>query len=191
MAALPQNSTNRVFVDYITGSHAAATEHTAAFRFADVESYDDLQARVLDFLSAVGAGNLWTGWRVLGVRGQNAGTNFTFPIPLSVAMQSFTGTGSYTGYSEVHEAVQTTWMCRSFASGRRGRIDLYGIRVGNVLPGFRLTTAGTNPAWIAASVNALNGVAAPWVAIDGVRPVWYQYVNFNYNSYWEEQKRRT
>lgn len=189
MAPLPANQTPRLFVDYISGNLPTSIEHTMSFR-AGVGGtpidLDALQGKVASFLLSIGASNLRAGWRIIRVRFQNGGDDFSVPYPLIPSLEGFAGTGSLT-LTQDREAVEWSFVGRSFVSGRRSKVSVYGLVVG-VPPTFRLT-AGAVP-WVAAATAALNEPTEPRLrAIDGTPLNFYPYVNVQYNSYWETRIR--
>lgn len=191
MAPLPQNNTARVFFDYITGNQPSSTEHTVAWRSTGPGTTNaDVQNTFLGFLQALGAGTLMAGWRVLRVRVQEQGQNFSLPVPVVAGLAAFVGTNAST-YPQNREAEEWVWSGRSATSGRRVDFSLYGLAP-LVPANFRFPVGGSSPAWVAGTVNYLNGTSAPVgpLVIDFTEPTWYQYVNVQYNSYWEERIRR-
>lgn len=189
MAPLPDNLTRRVFFDYVTSITAVvAQNHTAMLRFA-FDTIDTnavaAQTKFLDFLTALGAANLWQGWTVTGVRVSEGGTVISTPVPILPALDAFVGTAPTTGALVSSAAIEQVMVGRSPLTGVRGRFSLYGrafINIGD----FRDTASGQMTAGIAA-LNS-NAGALP-VAADNTRLTWYQYFNFNYNSYWERELR--
>lgn len=193
MVALPQNNTDRVHFDYVTGVQTTSKRHTVTFRgVGPVFDTGDVQDFFVDFLTALGPSVLRVGWKVEGVRLSPVGQNFSLPLPIVPALQAFAGT-SATVLNELQETQEWTWQGRSFTSGRRVDFSLYGLVT--VPPtNLRYTAGGGgSPAWVAATVNILNNHATyPWgpATVDGTMPTWQQYVNMNYNSYWEGEIRR-
>lgn len=189
MAPLPPNTTARVFFDYVT-ANTAGVEHTVAWRMPEaVTEPEDVQAAFADFLTALGAATLRVGWRVLRARYQEPLSDFSFPVPLITALETFVGT-SAVSFPTNREAEEWTWQGRSPSTGRRVDFSLYGITSAPPT-NFRYPAGGASPAWVAATVNALqsfdlNGVPG---VIDGSVATWYRYVNFNANSYWERRLR--
>lgn len=185
---LPQNSTARVFMDYVTGSHTQATEHTCAVRMPSGTTSDDAQGFFLGLLNAMGAGTFWTGWRVIRVRKQDAGTNFSIPAPMTAGLEAFVGTGSASSYASTVEAIELTMQGRSPTTGRRVDFSIYGVRFTAMLGKFRYGLSdGLH--W-AGMINYMTSLSTSYpTTIDGSTPTWYNYVNVNYNSYWEQRTR--
>ena len=187
MASLPQNSTARYFFDYVTGNTATSQEHTAAMRVTTATSETTAQGGFLDLLTAMGPARFATGWRILRVRFQGAGQGFSVPLALTPALAAWVGTGG--PISPPNEAIELTYQGRSYASGRRGDVSLYGVLGFSLTTNYRITPG--EAAWVGTAVGVLNASEAPlWIAIDGSELTWYPYANWNYNSYWERQLRR-
>lgn len=183
MAPLPANNTDRWFLDYVTGSHAGATEHTMQLRLGSNAGIDGASAAFLAILNGVGASNFYLGWKAIRMRYQAAGTNFSIPTSPGASLAAFAGTGTGAG-TDVIEAIEATVQGRSLSTGRRVDISIYGIKT--TVTNFRVTA--TVAPW-STLVAALNGLVNPALAVDGSIVTWYAYVNFNYNSYWERRKR--
>lgn len=186
MAPLPQNSTARFFFDYVTGNAATSQEHTVQVRCSNETSPEDAQGAFLDLLNAMGTARFGNGWRVLRVRHQPAGTAFSVPVTLSASLAAFVGTGG--AVSPPSEAIELTYQGRSFTSGRRGDLSLYGTVGYSLTTNYRLTPGEAS--WVGTAVAVLNSVESiVWRAIDGTRLTFYPYANWNYNSYWERKLR--
>lgn len=186
MAALPQNSTGRFLFDYITGGAPTSQEHTCAVRVTPDADASQPQADFLALLTAMGTARFATGWRVLRVRYQAAGTNFSVPLTLATALASFAGTGGT--ISPPNEAIESTYQGRSFVTGRRVDLSLYGVVGFALTTQYRLTAA--EAPWLTGAVAAINAATTySYRAIDGTVPTWYVYLNWNYNSYWERRLR--
>ena len=69
---------------------------------------------------------------------------------------------------------------------RRVKISLYGTTL-TVTDDYRLNFSESSA--VEAAVNFLNSSSAPFVSIDGWRPVWKAYANQGYNSYHERKRR--
>lgn len=191
MAPLPQNNTARLFFDYVTGNLVTSQEHTFAVRMSGSQGdIANVQERVRTVLAGMGSNSFRVDWRILGVRFQAAGTDFSNPVTLIPNLASFVGTGN-PAYDARVEAVEDTFQGRSTTSGRRVDFSLYRA----------LTDAPSNFRWLGgttgfqaavrAAVTALNASVAlgAFLAIDGSAVVWRDYLNANYNSYWERRIR--
>lgn len=191
MAALPQNNTDRVFIDYITGNSSTSREHTLAIRKNGATTAEDTQVRFLALLNAFGAASFRVGWRVLRVRLQLLGTDFSIPQLVDTGLAAFVGTFN-TGYTPRVEAVEETFQGRSGTSGRRVDISLYRAAT-DAADNFRTPGGATGlPAVVRAVVSSLqlsSSTVGCFLTIDGNVPTWYDYMNSNYNSYWEARSR--
>lgn len=190
MAPLPQNNTDRWFLDYVTGTGPTSAEHTMSVRLGPDAGVDGASGVFLGVLNGIGSANLWAGWKPIRMRLQKAGTKFSLPVGMGSALSAFIGTGSNQDYRATTEALELTWQGRSFTTGRRVDLSLYGFRQTGILGEFRYTSAAFAPGGaVVASLSAQTGASAP-LAIDGTEVTWYEYTNFNYNSYWEGRIRK-
>ena len=193
MAPLPQNNTDRLFLDYVTGNSPTSREHTFQVRFSGGQGQlATVQSRALGFLSAPTASFYRDGWRVIRARYQAGGTNFSVPVSLISGLAAFVGNNTPT-YAERFEAVEITFQGRSFSSGRRVDVSLY-TALSDAQLNFRVPTGPTAlPAQLGAMVAQLNGASADnaFLSIDGTFASFYSYANYNYNSYWERRSRTT
>jgi hypothetical protein len=191
------NATNRYWVDYVTGNIAGVSrEHSVMLRIAAGEqSVADVAAQgaaiFLSFLTAIAATSFRTGWRVIRTRVATAGNDFSLPVTPPQALSDFAGLNTGNQWNVPMEAVQYTWVGRSFTTGKRARLSLYGIQLGNtgtVDANFRFTSGeGT---WVNASSQVLTA-AGGLCCVDGSQAGWYPYVNVQYNSFWERAIRRS
>lgn len=184
MAPLPVENTARLFVDY----EVANVGHTMQLRLAGgaspIAALDNL-AYILGFCSAF----LPTSWMVTGVRLAQAGSTVTNPVNYqSSELYGFVGTGG-TALAAVDHPRQLVWVGRSLTSGRRVRLSLYGALV-TTPANYRFGPGETvfASAEVIAALNVM-GANSQAVCIDGTATRWYSYVNVNYNSYWESERR--
>lgn len=189
MAPLPANSTDRFFLDYVTNNTSSATEHTMGVRLKPTAGADGAAIWFVTLLQGIGASNLYAGWRPIRLRYQAGGSNFTVPVGLGNTLSAFVGTASLTSIVQSREAVEVTLQARSYTTGRRTDISIYGttVNTGN----FRYAIGAANaPTWLtAAFIDSLNQAGQPAIAVDGTEVRFYPYVNVNYNSYWETRLR--
>jgi hypothetical protein len=187
MAALAENNTNRLFVDYVTNT-TDGVEHTFYLRYSGADrTAAAAQAVAVSLLSGYGAGNLRATWKVIRLRTQMAHEQFSFPQTLIPALSSFAGStpGAYT---RDRNSEYATFVGRSPTSGRRSLISLFGFfhtvpATGRVSG----SAGGTN--YVSAACNALNAATATLVSVDGSPVIWYYYVNYGRNSYWQKRLR--
>lgn len=188
MAPLPTNLTDRLWFDYVSGTQPSSQEHTFMVRcdFA-VSPIEDIQEGVLEVLTGFGTNGYRTGWQVVRARVATAGNNFSLPVPLIAGFGTFIGTGS-SAYTARLEAVEETFQGRSSTTGRRVDLSLYRA-LADAAATFRVPGAASGPgSAIRAAVSQMNGMSASgaaFLAIDGSPATWYDYLNSNYNSYWE------
>lgn len=184
MAPLPQNNTRRLFVDY----EVANVPHSLQLRLGDVAvltSAINNLAYILDWVK----GALPTTWVVTGVRQANQGSNITVPVDYSATdLFGFAGT-SGSSFPPVDHPRQLNYVGRSLTTGRRVRLGLYGALI-TTPANYRLGPGETvfASAEVFAALAAMAG-AGQLVTIDGTAPSFNQYVNVNYNSYWETEAR--
>lgn len=190
MAPLPQNNTNRLLFDYVTGDVATSQAHTCAVRYNPAErDVGDVQADFLSVLAGFGEGLFRVGWKVTGVRVQAAGSNFSLPVTMIASLAAFEGIASV-GYTPKLEAVELTFQGRSTTSGRRVDFSIYNALF-DVGDNFRFLEGSAGASWVADVLDAVRAASAvgSFLAIDLSAPTWYGYANANYNSYWERRMR--
>lgn len=180
MAPLPENNTGRVLVDYTSNTRS----HTAQFRYAGAGAPDAA------FLTAVGQMmvvmesfmavdyNL-TGWRYVPQGGD-------FSIDIADTPPSVTGIGTTT----LGEAPAFLSFVGRSLGGKRCRLYFIGTNVSPADEGGGIGNYRLTPSESTALQDALDIlVAAPFVAIDGLEPVWKDYANAGYHSYWQKAVR--
>lgn len=188
------NATHRVFFDYMTGNAPGVSkEHTVMFRIMEEgqtpgDAIEQAQEAFLSMLQAIGTPALRQGWRVLRGRIAAAGTDFSLPFDMDSSLETTVGTGTTSGWTGHQEAIQYTWVGRSFTTGKRVRLSLYGINITVVDSNFRLLPSEN--ANVALAVPATLNAQPTLVAVDNTLVNWYNYCNVQYNSYWERRIRR-
>ena len=191
MAALPQNTTTRLFYDYTTGDATVSQQHTLAQRvYGTTENLAAAQIIMYAVLSAIGASGFRDGWSIQQARLQVANTNFSVPIALHSTLAAFVGT-AVGPWSLEDEAREFTFQGRSPVSGRHVDFSLYGLQLARGET-FRVTAAFEPSNWVANVLEVLNDAdngSVAFTAIDGSRALWYGYSNWQYNSYWEGELR--
>lgn len=189
MAALPSNNTACLFIDYRT--QIGGVEHTLMLRPASSSGSDitDTANALLSALNALGQGFFRTNWRVITGRARAAGSDVTAPVPLPAGLTAFAGSNNNT-YTADREAVEARFVGRSPTTGRRVSFSIYGIGGNIPINPFRITGAASgNGLLVRNAVAALNASGGALRCIDGSVPQWYEYLNLNYNSYWERRIR--
>lgn len=190
MAPLPPSSTNRLFLDYITGG-VNGVEHTLQVRYPGADrTANAAQAAVLALMNIFTNGRMRTGWRFLRARTALAGEEFTGVAPLIAGLQSFAGTNS-TAYDRSLEARELTFQGRGIGSPRRVDLSIFGLGAGTPTPStFRESVSASGfGAVIGSAVSFLNSAQCPFLAIDGTQPQWYSYANLSFNRYWTNRLR--
>lgn len=178
---LPDNNTARLFVDYTTGRNA----HTLICRYDQQNDLAVPIGAVLQFLTALQPVlNLL--WAVTGVRNQAAGSIVTLPVD-PLGLDGFQG-GSQSSLDLSKEPLQYVWTGRGEQTGRQVRVGVYGIQAEPPAT-YRWTGAG-RPAWAADAAESLRLTRnLAFITIGEDSAVWRDYVNANYNSYWETEAR--
>lgn len=178
MAPLPANNTNRLFVRQV----GAAGVHETVMRFPSNVSQQDAvtRARVLCLALAPMISNTVS---FAGARWQVAGTKLSFPVNWGAAI---TGTNA-TLISAENKPRFVSATGRS-TGGRRVRMTFFGVTVG-VTPDYRVIPE--EGAAVNAFLDELHvGTPGP-CAIDGLLPLWNDYLNAGYNAYFQRRNRRT
>lgn len=188
MAALPQSNTARLFIDYVTRT-TGGTEHTCVLRYSGTDrTATAAQNRFYNLINAMGAGSFYAGWKVIRVRTALQGETFTLTQTPITNLSTFVGTLGGSATPRI-ESAQVSFVGRSLTSPRRCAIYLYGWNNSLFSNDLRTTTSGATPATWGPAIQALNAASSPLVAIDNSAVIWYSYVNFAQNSYWERRKR--
>lgn len=186
MAPLPQNLTNRLWLDYEIG--VGGPQHTLMVRFNDALATTTQAMNAVESYFDFVAGSLNPGWKFLSARVAEAGSDFSLPVPLTAGLAGVLGTAG----SPINPIIyprEVRHQGRSTTTGRRVSFSIYGTSP-DTPPNYRWgpgEVAFTNNA----IVSLLNGAATAgiFLAVDGTQPSWAPYVNVNFNSYWETRAR--
>lgn len=175
MAPLPDNNTQRTFIDY----SGPTGEHTVQLRFDSTADFSALVSYTNTIATLV-ADALWDQMDVTGLRYAGLGQNFSIPlgftplpgqVAVSVAEANFPRFVSFVGRS---------------AGGRRVRFYLWGVHF-NTPSNYRF------PLGVAAELDALHTAlsvdTADLCAIDSLPFTLKNYINVGYNSYYERKRR--
>lgn len=189
---LPENNTSRLFITYTTGSAANAQEHTMSIRFeeATVNPVDIM----LDLADALGAGTneteLFEGWRVLSAEVQAEGSQVRLPTTVPGALLAILGAGQSV-ITPAEQAREIRFIGRGIVTGRRVSLSLYGVNNQSIEENdFRFTPGGGTLLGSLRTLFALTGQASIAYTNIGHGPTaWYNYVNWQYNSHWENEQR--
>lgn len=181
MAPLPENNTGRYFVDYAFRNQGRSLQ----LRYGVGTAVESLPFHAGVFLSAL-APLMDDSWVIQGARIQSAGSPFSVPtVPPTLSVGPSGGTIAPANYPQF-----TTFVGRGTISGRRVRVFVYGLILGN--DGSYRISAPTGA--LAAARNALIAALGEdnvGVTIGGDAPTWYNYVNQGFNSYWEREARES
>lgn len=174
MAPLPHNNTAIYYMDYTV----SGIQHTAEARFDGALSPVSFGSTMNAFLNTIDS--LLFLLSVDVVRVQFEGQNHSSPVITGIEGNTY-GSGAPTGAARPNFL---RFVGRS-SGGRRVSMDLYVCNTGD--SNFRITNSEN--ADVASAVAILNGESAVFLAIDGIAPTWYAYVNVKQNSYWVRRLR--
>lgn len=100
---------------------------------------------------------------------------------------TLTGTLAGTGAPGEEQSVRQMSFVGRAITGRKNRVFLYGYK-NDILDNMRITPAETTE--VGTAINRINGYLHLFVAIDGVKPTYKQYININYNKHWTRVVRQ-
>jgi hypothetical protein len=130
-----------------------------------------------------------TQWRVYEAFASGAGSNIVTPAQFLDNLNGFVG-GNVNNYPPEREAIEMRFVGRSTTTGVKVSFSLYGIGSNVPIGQFRLNGGNSGFALgVRNAVNVLNASNGAFRCIDGTIPVWYDYVNLQFNSYWERRIR--
>lgn len=174
MAPLSPSNTLRYFADYSVGT----VEHTAVIRANAVLSPATMGTQLDQVFTAL-AGQL-SSISFVRLRVAVVGSNVTNPVICGIEGNTY-GAGVA---GTLEKATSLNFVGRSTA-GRRSRFSIFGYK--GAPSDFRLTSA--EAAAIGTALLTINGGVNSWLAIDGLKAVWYPYADVSYNAYWQRQLR--
>lgn len=191
MPPLPANSTARLFVDYVTGTSPTSQEHTLQVRLSgnSQQAAIDAQSNVLSVLEALTPAAFPVGWQVFQCRFQAQGSDFSVPIGVIESLRTLDTSGDALPPRE--EPREYTFQGRSLTSGRRVDVSVYGLLLGTP-DNYRILASQSGLGLLVSGAVAnlqIAGANGAFLAVDGTAPRWQNYVNVNYNSYWERRIR--
>lgn len=175
MAALPPNSTARLFVDYET----CGVQHTSMLRFDAPDTYVDAMVEWNDVVEAIDF-ELYL-ITINAARVSDAGSDVSYPV---VWDQQATY-GADAGPRDAG-ANMLNFIGRSIG-GRRAAFELFGCKEASLSAKFRITAAAN--ANVAAALVELRAAEGTALAIDGTQPIWQDYVNIGPSAYWRNKIR--
>lgn len=175
MAPLNPNNTGRYFVDYTVGIH----EHTAMVRANAALSPASFGTQINNLLTALTP--VLFALTIVRIRWAASGSNVSNPVASGIEGSVYGGSApANNDYPKFLDFVGRS------TGGRRVRNTWFGYKGG--LDDFRVTTAESTA--IAAALPNITGGANSWLSIDGLKPVWYNYVDVGYNAYWQRAVRQ-
>lgn len=177
MTALDPNNTARVWVDYTDGQF----EHTLLVRYnPSVTTPEDTLTSIADLFTQIA--DSWYQIAVTGARQSAFHSDFSFPA-------TWPGSPTYGGGTmpKVFAPRQFCLLGRT-PLGRRVRYFLFGFE-GSSPDDYRLARASGNIVDDALLVIEAAQANGQFIGIDGQTPTMYQYVDFNFNNYYEKQAR--
>lgn len=176
MAPLPQNSTARYWLDYTNGVDG----HSTLFRYAASGGLAPLVAGVIAWLEAL-APTMYE-ITITGARVSASGSTISLPV-------LWTGAATYgSGAMPVNVApIEYRFEGRD-TDGRRVSWSMFSGKLA-IPDTYRYLTSDN--ADVSAAQGVLAGLAADetLITIASNPPVVYDYMNYNFNSYWEDQRR--
>lgn len=177
MTALPPESTARFWLDY----NDAVNDHTLLMRYPDGAGLSGIQGVMADFLTAIEP--TLHAITVIGARWAALGS--TVSIPTTWLGSPVYGVGVHpvvSGPLELCYVGRTT-------GGRMAKWFVYGTKLG-VPDSYRFFPGDNADLDAGDLVLRSAGLAGSLLAIDGLGPSVYPYINIQFNSYWETQSRR-
>lgn len=175
MAPLPHNNTAIFYLDYVTCGHP----HTAEVRIGAAGSLIEAGSMMDAFLTALG--DYIRTLTVVGARGQDAGTNVSYPVV-------WDGAGTYgSGPGSEDESAQFISFVGRSLGGRRYRQYVYGCAIDHSVGKYRIQ-AGADTT-VAAALAVLEALPNTPCAIDGDPVNFKQYANLGQSGYWTRQLR--
>lgn len=177
MAPLPQNNTSRAWVEYNDG----VNDHVAMFRFdatalsvaAALSLYADFLSDIEEFLYLI---------TIAGAKWAEQGSDISVPV-------TWPGASTY-GSDPMATLLgprETRWVGRD-TSGRRVSFSLYGCKYTSP-DSYRIISSGANlPNLGVIAINTASADGA-MLTIGGNRATMKNYVDVNFNSYWEAEAR--
>lgn len=174
MAALPPNNTLRykVFYTVLGQQHdvqvrALAPLSPSAFGTLFLSLLNELSpvfyALVVDYAQFAAAGSNVFNTVTIGIEGSTIGSGSAAGL-LKPQFIAFQGRSS---------------------GGHKCRLSLYGVKVEE--NDYRFNPGDVTE--VDDAIAVLNGATNGFLAIDGVKPLWYSYANTGFNAYWQRKQR--
>lgn len=176
MAPLPDNNTQRYWLDYTT----AAGPRSVQFR-VDIATLPEVITALNAYLDIL-LPKTYSSVTYNSLRYSSAGSDFSFPQVWAPRSGSAIGTMPTNAGPRFIQ-----WVGRD-ALGRRVRLSAYGTEV---TPDDNYRSTPAEVPLVLSMLNYLKSVSCPFVTISGERPVWNNYANTGYNVYHQRRERRT
>jgi hypothetical protein len=174
MAPLPPETTQRFFLDYATANR----QHTLMVRTTTPQAATTFSTVMDAFLDAI-APTIYA-IVIVGARVAQVGSNITSPI-------AWGGSAGYGATAEPLDLAprQLCFLGRS-TDGRRMRMYLFGYE-GATHGDYRISRSENTD--VDAAYNVMEANPSFWASISGNVTTKYEYVDINFNSYWERDLR--
>ena len=190
MAPLPDSNTGRVWIDYRTGGGATSQNHSLMIRYSPAlgGTFAEALVEACSALVTPGPAAYFDGWAITGARHAVQGSDISFPVTVPSVFLDFEGAGQVAA-TRADQARESKFVGRTAGQGRRVNFSVYGI-VDTTFSedDFRIVALeGNYPDTVLSVVTEAE--TGSWVGIDGSFTVWYPYMNWQYNSYWERKLR--
>lgn len=190
MAPLPDTNTGRAWIDYHTGGGVTSQQHSVMIRFnTDTGGNFAGALSVLGLiLTSVGAGNYFTGWQADSARYALPGSAISLPAPLPAGLASFVGTGQAVA-TLAEQAREVKFVGRGPFTGRKVNFSLYGLNNAQFAAAdFRIDRSAEN--FVGDVLDVIEEMDTGYLVTIGLdRATYYEYANWQYNSYWEGELR--
>jgi len=176
MAPLPPESTARAWIDYTNGTD----EHQVMFRYPPSLGTASLFVIVDEWLTAMDP--IMYEITILGARAAATGSTISFPV-------TWTGASTYgDGAMPTNVApIEYRFEGRS-SDGRRASWSMFSGKL--AIPAtYRYLTADNVNVANAYAVLSTAALADDILTIGGLGPLVYPYMNYQFNSYWETNRR--
>lgn len=178
LAALPANNTERWKLIYSVGG----LQHSMQMRTdTTVPTQSTVEGGFTQLLGDLTA-QLYT---VTFVRLERAPVGSDIFNPVSTTL---TGTLAGSGAPSKEASVRCLSFVGRSTGGRKNRVYIYGYNA-NLSDNMRITPA--EQAAVGTAINRINGYLHLFVSIDGIKPVYAQYINIGYNDHWTKLVRKT
>jgi len=177
MAPLAPNNTARLWVDYNDGTN----DHTILFRHLDSVTPETVMDVAAAFFGAIEAQMYH--FTIIGARIAASGVDVSIPTTWGGAAEYGVGV-----QPAVSSPLELNWLGRT-SGGRMAKWYMYGYKFAVPEP-YRFFPGDNTDLDGGMTILRTAAFAGSLVAIDGLAPSVYPYINIQWNSYWETQRRR-